>query len=168
MVQFKVVDENEFVGLLAQAEKCFRPKRYSRQQFQKYFGQDCFWHIVLLDGVMVAGAAVRHWPRNIGHIDDCMLIAEIQSFVKGYGKVLLGHLSFKYRNVWLAVDPDGGKSLSRYYQGILKQFGWEEVVVQNSKFNHRLPQSFWFKAGNKQNADVLKSYIIVFQAKVNG
>jgi len=85
--------------------------------------------VLVEDGVMVAAAAIRHWPRHVKHMTSCMLVAELQRFKKGCGKILLRHLSAKFSNAWLGVDPAGGKKLMAYYRRILKPLGWEEIVV---------------------------------------
>ena len=162
MVQFKTVGEKEFVYMLDQAEELFKPERYSRLQFQKYFGRDGVWHVLLEDGIMVAAAVVRHIPKHVKHMTKCMLVAEIQRFKKGYGKILLRHLSARLSNVWLAVDPTGGKKLMAYYKHVLKPLGWEEIVVQKSSFNDGKPQAFWMKAGTKQGRKSLLEYILGF------
>ena len=162
MVQFKTVDEKEFVYMLDQAEELFKPERYSRLQFQKYFGGDGVWHVLLEDGIMVAAAVVRHIPKHVKHMTKCMIVAEIQRFKKGYGKILLRYLSARLSNVWLAVDPTGGKKLMAYYKHVLKPLGWEEIVVQKSRFNDGKPQAFWMKAGTKQGRKSLLEYILGF------
>ena len=90
---------------------------------------DGLWHALVEDGTMVAAAFVRHVPKHVKHMTSCMLVAEIQRFKKGCGKVLLRHLSARLSNVWLAVDPAGGKKLMAYYKKVLKPLGWEEIVV---------------------------------------
>lgn len=71
--------------------------------------------------------------------DGFILIAEIQSVFKGYGKVLIENILSLCDNAWLLCDPTAKKSLAKYY----RQFGLRETVRKRTKWHDGETHFFW-------------------------
>lgn len=84
-----------------------------------------------------------------------ILLAEIQSFVKGFGAPLIRRIISKAENLWFAVDPNGGMDLVEYY----RQFGIFECKLEHSRWADGNRQYFFYKASDDQHADMILKFI---------
>ena len=74
--------------------------------------------------------------------DDVILLAEVQSAVRGYGRPLIENILSRSRNIWWCADPDGGESLVCYY----RQFSVKEYLIRMSKWVGGRPETAFYKA----------------------
>jgi hypothetical protein len=74
--------------------------------------------------------------------DGIILLAEVQSAVKGYGRPLIEDILSRSRNIWWCADPDGGDTLADYY----RSFGVEEYLINRSKWVSGRPEIAFYKA----------------------
>ena len=79
-------------------------------------------------------------------------IGEIQSFEKGYGKVLIDEIAKKYKKVWLMSNPMAKASLVDYY----RQFDFEEIVIKKSVWD----KEAHFFCTKDCDCDKLEVYIV--------
>lgn len=100
-------------------------KLFVSDQFDRFFGDDVNWHVLMSKGAAVAmSALVNDFPFKGYHFLD-----EIQSFKKGFGKEMIEKLVEKYKKIWFSADVDADKGLVDYY----RQFPFfEEIVVEKS------------------------------------
>ena len=74
--------------------------------------------------------------------DGIILLAEVQSAIKGYGRPLIEDILSRSRNIWWCADPDGGDTLADYY----RSFGVEEYLINRSKWVGGRPEIAFYKA----------------------
>ena len=78
--------------------------------------------------------------------DGVILLAEVQSAVKGYGRPLIEDILSRSRNIWWCADPDGGESLVGYY----RRFGVSEYLIKRSKWVSGRPETAFYKAEDSE------------------
>ena len=113
-------------------------KLFVSDQFDKFFGDDVNWHVLMSKGAAVAmSALVNDFPFKGYHFID-----EVQSLKKGFGKEMIEKLVGKYKKIWFSVDVDANKSLVDYY----REFPFfEEIVVKKSVWNGKKAYFFCTK-----------------------
>lgn len=115
--------------------------RLDMSQFEKYLADDgafaTLWY-GCFDGGRCTALAVLKKYRD----DGVILLAEVQSAVRGYGGPLMEDILSRSRNIWWCADPDGGESLVRYY----RRFGVNEYLIRKSKWVGGRPETAFYKA----------------------
>lgn len=81
---------------------------------------------------------------------DIILLAEIQAFTKGYGKLLIENILSRSKNIWWCASPDGGQSLVNYY----RQFGLKEHLIKTSKWTNT-PEYAFYKASDTEHEKII-------------
>jgi len=153
-----VKSDDEVKKILDDAKSYNENERYSRAQFVKYFkDKKKKWYGIFKDGKCRALCVLKHVP-NDSETKDIILLAEIQSFTKGYGKRLINKILSEYENVWWAVDKDGGKGLLDFYG----QFGLKKKTIAKSKWTKGTQQNFFYKSSDKSHEKKIVSLIDSF------
>lgn len=151
---FKKVQRDELMPLLDEIETYNESKRFKRESFEKYLRSDkvidredksMYYGLFSLDGHCLALSYLNKTP------DECILVAEIQCIVPGYGRILLQDIINKSCAMWLAADPKAEDTLLDYY----RTFGLEEVVLDHSKWADGKEEHFFFKANGKSREKIL-------------
>ena len=62
--------------------------------------------------------------------EGCILIAEVQSAIKGFGRILIEDILSRSSAVWLKANTEGGEKLLEYY----RSFGLKEVEADGHHF----------------------------------
>ena len=83
--------------------------------------------------------------------DGVILLAEVQSIIKGYGRPLIENILARSRNIWWCVDPDGGESLVEYY----RQFAASEYLIKKSKWVEGRPEYAFYKAEDVEHEQII-------------
>ena len=105
---FKKVPRNELVQLLDEIETYTESKRFKREKFEQYLvsrksidseDRSMYYGLFRLDGRCLALSYLNKTPA------DCVLVAEIQCVVPGYGRLLLQDIISRSSAMWLAADP---------------------------------------------------------------
>ena len=160
MVEFKIVDD--VVPYLDIIDKVNCNVHYSRQNFEKYIGQSKFRSFFCAledDGDPVAMAAMMNTPKD-DKIKDCLLVAQLSSFKKGYGAKLLRKLDNMFDNLWLAVDQTGGWKLEAWYESVLPQLGWKWMsTVSRWKEDKSRNSIFWIKVKDAEAEKLMVKHI---------
>ena len=82
--------------------------------------------------------------------NNIVLLAEIQSFVKGYGKALIENILSRTSNIWWCAEPASGQSLVDYY----RQFGLREHVIGMSKWTNT-PEHAFYRAIDEYHENII-------------
>ena len=152
---FKKVPRNELVHLLDEIETYNESKRFRRERFEQYLGsrksidsedRSMYYGLFSSDGRCLALSYLNKTPA------DCVLVAEIQCVVPGYGRPLLQDIISRSGAMWLAADPEGEDTLLDYY----RKFGLEEVVIDHSKWADGKEEHFFLKADGKHRESILR------------
>ena len=155
-IVFKKVQRDELIPLLNKIETYIESKRFKRKQFEKYLKSDkmidredksMYYGLFGLDGHCLALSYLNKTP------EDCILVAEIQCVIPGYGKLLLQDIINRSSAMWLAADPEAEKTLLDYY----RKFGLEEVVIGKSKWANGKEEHFFLKASGKNRENILRT-----------
>ena len=134
-VSFKKVQRADLPGLLDEIGTYAESPRWSREQFEKYLmsGKSVdsenrsMFYGAFAGGRCLALSYLNKVP------DDCVLIAQVSSVAKGFGKVLIENILSRAKDVWWAVDPEGGNGLLEYYRNNFGDIA-EEVELSRSKW----------------------------------
>lgn len=87
--------------------------RFNLSQFTKYFGVPKMkWCGAVVDGDCKALLAYNEDLPLKGYF----YISEIQTFEKGFGKILLMKFLESHKKTWLMADVTAGKSLIDFYE----------------------------------------------------
>ena len=152
---FKKVPRNELVQLLDEIETYNESKRFRREKFEQYLGsrksidsedRSMYYGLFSLDSRCLALSYLNKTPA------DCVLVAEIQCIVLGYGRLLLQDIISRSGAMWLAADPNAENTLLDYY----RKFGLEEVVIDHSKWADGKEEHFFLKADGKRRESILR------------
>ena len=142
MIQFKVLTSKaEIEHLLQFIPEMTANQRYKDMQFRKYLNPtdvdfdrgDTLWYGCFEDGICKALSILKKYG------DDCILMAEIQTIVKGYGKLLIENILSRTANIWWCADPESGEERLNYY----RQFPVKEAVIQQSKWTNSIEHVFY-------------------------
>ena len=135
VISFKKVPRRELPALLDEISSYAESPRWSRAQFEKYLYSEktidaedmSMYYGAFADGKCLALSYLNKVP------DGCVLIAQVSSVAKGFGKVLIENILARAPDVWWGVDPAGGEDLLSYYRS---NFGdeAEEVSLRRSKW----------------------------------
>lgn len=150
VVEFKAVSDAEAKLLIDQFEKYTNNERLDLNQFEKYFDerhqtQLQLWYGCFKDGKCMALSVLKKIPEGF------ILLAEIQSVIKGYGKLLLEDVLSRSKNIWWCADPTGGESLADYY----RQFDVEEHLIKMSKWTNTPEHAFFKVSDDKHRQQIL-------------
>ena len=131
-VEFVFVEEDDAMHIVSSMSKRTDNRRICDARFRKYYGNSGNrWIGMFEDGRCLSLAVLIKYPKN-DLVNDIILLAEFQSFVKGCGKPLLEVILAHYPNIWWMVDPDGGNRLLSYY----RQFkGMSESIFDSAGGN---------------------------------
>ena len=114
-LEFKSIATDELNVILRDMPSYADNTRLKSDQFEKYLAADdafaTLWYGCFENGSCMALAVLKKY-----HDDGVILLAEVQSIVKGYGRPLIENILSRSRNIWWCADPDGGKSLVEYYR----------------------------------------------------
>ena len=93
--------EEDFKQMMSKAR--ISNKHFNMKQFEKLYGADYVWSILLDNGECVAAAALL---KDFGPVDGMTYVNELQSLVSGggYGKKMLLALQDFYDKLWLMAD----------------------------------------------------------------
>lgn len=131
----------ELKALLREMPSYADNPRLDISQFEKYLADDgafaTLWY-GCFDGGRCTALAVLKKYRD----DGVILLAEVQSAVRGYGGPLIEDILSRSRNIWWCADPDGGESLVRYY----RRLGVNEYLIRKSKWAGGRPETAFYKA----------------------
>ena len=86
--------------------------------------------------------------------DGIILLAEIQSAVKGYGKPLIENILRRADNIWWCADPDGGEDLVSYYRQFTR-LGVKEHLIRRSKWANGVPEYAFYKAEDSESEKII-------------
>ena len=143
-VEFRAISEADVKSLNNQFKNYTNNKRFNSEQFSKYFDEKCkcqkIWYGCFKNNKLMALSLLKKIPENF------VLLAEFQTIVKGYGKLLLDDILSKSNNIWWCADPTGGESLVDYY----RQFGLEEQLIKMSKWTNT-PEYAFFKVSDAKH-----------------
>lgn len=124
--------------------------RLKTAQFEKYLAADgafaTLWYGCFGNGKCMALAVLKKYRD-----DGVILLAEVQSIVKGYGRPLIENILARSRNIWWCADPDGGESLVEYY----RQFGVNEYLIRKSKWVGNRPEHAFYKAEDPKHEQII-------------
>ena len=146
----QVLNGGELRALLREMPSYTDNPRLKMSQFEKYLADDgafaTLWYGCFYNGKCMSLAVLKKY-----HDDDVILLAEVQSIVKGYGRPLIENILARSRNIWWCADPDGGKSLLEYY----RQFGLKEYLIRKSKWVDGRPETAFYKAKDPEAEQVI-------------
>ena len=114
-LEFKSVAADNLKAILRNMLSYTDNMRLKSNQFEKYLTADDAFATLLygcFENRRCMALAVLKKYRD----DGVILLAEVQSIVKGYGRPLIENILSRSRNIWWCADPDGGKSLVEYYR----------------------------------------------------
>lgn len=126
-------------------------ERFRKSQFLKYMspspqtdddGSSCFLGMFDDNGRCLSMAYLNKVP------DGFILIAEIQSIVRGNGKPLIEFIISKSANLWWMADPAGGESLLDYY----RRFNLEEATIYGGK-------TAFYKTDGPENKETILQFL---------
>lgn len=154
---FKPVNRQDIPKLLDEIEGYYENERFERGQFEKYLfseksidAEDKSMFYVLFEGKKcLALAYLNKVP------EDFILIAQVSSVVRGYGKPLIENIIEMSKNLWWAANPNGGEKLVDYY----RQFGLKEVTFDNVKWVDGRSETFFYKAETASDEVRLLAYL---------
>jgi len=150
---FKALDENDVKDILSRVESYSNNSRLVLNQFYKYFDEDHIkqeklWYGCFEDDRCVALSVLKKIPKGF------ILLAEIQSIIKGYGKLLIKNILNRSKNIWWCTDPTGGDDLVNYY----RQFNVEEHLIKMSKWTYSPEYAFFKVSDDKHRAQILDTF----------
>ena len=146
-LQFRVVESEEAKHILEHVEEVTNNNRFMLCQFEKYIDKsDILWYGCFENSHCMALAALKKY------VDDrVILLAEVQSIIKGYGKSLICSILSNFKNVWWCADPlNGDKNLVKYYQ----QFNVKQYLIKMSKWTDT-PEYAFYKADAEHEKIIL-------------
>lgn len=154
---FRPVNRHDIPRLLDEIEGYCDNERFSREQFEKYLFSEkgidstdnSMFYGLFDNGKCLALAYLNKVP------EDFILMAQVSSVVRGYGKPLIENIIEMSRNLWWAADPDGGEKLVDYY----RQFGMKEVILDNVKWVDGRSETFFYKAATASDEVRLLAYL---------
>jgi hypothetical protein len=124
--------------------------RLNMFQFEKYLTDDSafatLWYGCFDGSRCMSLAVLKRY-----HDDGVILLAEVQSAVKGYGQPLIENILSRSRNIWWCADPDGGESLVEYY----RQFGVNEYLIRKSKWVGNRPEYAFYKVEDPEHERII-------------
>lgn len=127
--------------------------RLDMTQFEKYLSNDgalaTLWYGYFDEGKCMALAVLKRY-----HDDGIILLAEIQSAVKGYGKPLIENILRRAGNIWWCADPDGGEGLVAYYRQF-SGLGVKEHLIAKSKWVGFRPEHAFYKAEDPDTEKII-------------
>ena len=88
------------------------------------------------------------------HDDGIILLAEIQSAVKRYGKPLIENILGRAGNIWWCADPDGGEDLVSYYRQFAR-LGVKEHLIRRSKWANGVSEYAFYKAEDSESEKII-------------
>lgn len=117
MIEFKSISEQAVKDTLARMLLTTNNPRFVATEFSQYFdeqteGQIKLWYGVFVDNECKALAVLK----KFSYMPDVILLAEIQSIEKGYGKPLIENILLRSLNIWWCAEPEGGEDLLNYYR----------------------------------------------------
>ena len=144
-IVIRPINENEVVNIVSAMKSYSDNERLSTEQFTKYLDEHDtthkkMWYGCFKDGKCVSLSLLKKIP------EDFVLLAEIQSIVKGYGKPLLEDILKRSFNIWWCSNPEGGEQLADYY----RQFDVEEHLIRMSKWTNS-PEYAFFKVTDDEH-----------------
>lgn len=157
-IEFRLVKNTDLTALLNEVDTYNENLRYDKSQFEKYLGstkgidQGAIYYGLFRNEKCEALSYLNKTPG------DFILLAQIASFVKGSGKLLIENILNRSRNIWWVADPEGGESLVNYY----RQFGLEEHLIKMSKWTNT-PEYAFFKVSD----DIHRQHILEELDKVD-
>lgn len=86
--------------------------------------------------------------------DGIILLAEIQSAVKGYGKPLIENILQRASNIWWCADPTAGESLVAYYRQFAR-LGVKEHLICRSKWINGAPEYAFYKTEDSESEKII-------------
>ena len=138
--------------------------RFAAQKFTEQYARwnrDLFPSMIwygLFDGDSCKALSLLEKDRN-----GIILLVEIQSLVKGFGKILLDEILQKASNFWLAVDPNSGETLVEWY----RQFDLlKEHIVNHSIWADGNEQHFFYKSSNEEYEKMILSILRRAESKM--
>jgi len=154
ILSFRKVERADVPMLLDEIDIYCENERYDRKRFEKYLFSEkeiyresnSMYYGLFADGMCMALSYLNKTP------DGCVLVAEIQCVLHGYGHILLEDIFRRSPAVWLAADPYAGEKLLEYY----RSFGLEEIVLDGSRFAEGGQQSFFLKAEGEIRTNILR------------
>lgn len=169
-LHFRKVSKKSLTRLLNRIDSYVDNPRYNRKQFEKYMystkgidsvSNSMYYGLFDSDGRCLALSYLNKVPKEHNFI----LIAEIQSIIRGYGKILIENLLSTCDNIWWAADPEAKKTLIDYYRQF-KRFGVKEKTLVESKFSKNgKDETFFFKCSDDRHERVIRDYIDSFRVK---
>lgn len=154
---FRPINRQDIPRLLDEIEGYCDNGRFNREQFEKYLFSEK--RIDSVDNSMFYGLFEGGKCLALAYLnkvpEDFVLIAQVSSVVRGYGKPLIEKIIEMSRNLWWAANPDGGKKLVDYY----RQFGLKEVTFDNVKWVDGWSETFFYKAGTASDEVRLLAYL---------
>ena len=124
--------------------------RLNMFQFEKYLTDDSafatLWYGCFDGSRCMSLAVLKRY-----HDDGVILLAEVQSAVKGYGQPLIENILSRSRNIWWCADPDGGESLVEYY----RRFGVNEYLIRKSKWVGNRPEYAFYKTEDPEHERII-------------
>ena len=159
-IKFKRVQKEDLPELLDDIDTYYESPRWDRSQLEKYLSSSksiddeehsaYFGLFRANDDSCLALAYLNKVP------DGFILIAQVNSVVKGYGRKLIDVISGKASNLWLAADPAGGETLLEYY----RTFDcFKEIRLKHSKWVAGQPESFFYKTSDAEREDELVDWL---------
>ena len=150
-IEFAVVPKASLLMLLNDIKGWCENKRWSDLQFTKFLSSEkaidsdesSAYYGVFVDGRCAALSYLNKTPKG------CILIAEVQSAVKGFGRILIEDILSRGSAVWLKANPEGGEKLLEYY----RSFELEEAEAES--------QHFFLKAEGKKRDEILKAISVI-------
>lgn len=140
----QVLAGGELKAMLREMPSYADNPRLKMSQFEKYLADDgafaTLWY-GCFDGGRCMSLAVLKKYRD----DGIILLAEVQSAVRGYGRPLIENILSRSRNIWWCADPGGGESLVEYYRRFAR-FGVREYLIRRSKWAAGAPEFAFYKA----------------------
>lgn len=144
MIEFKSISEQTVKDTIAHMVLCSNNPRFVATEFSQYFdeqveGQIKIWYGIFINNECKALAVLKKLP----YMPDVILLAEIQSIEKGYGKPLIENILLRSQNIWWCAEPAGGEDLLNYY----RQFNCKEYLIKMSKWTNT-PEYAFYKAND--------------------
>lgn len=145
-IEFKIVPKTSLIRLLDDIKSWCENEKWNDLQFTKYLSsekaidsdENSAYYGVFVDGRCAALSYLNKTPKG------CILIAEVQSAIKGFGRVLIEDIITRSSAMWLKVDSNGGERLLEYY----RSFGLEEIEANG--------QHFFLKANGKKRDNIVE------------
>ena len=151
-LQYKIIsDHDEVQSIINSIPDYTDNHRYNPVQFEKYLDDSAVWYGCFKNNRCMALSVLKKIPT-----DDIVLLAEIQTVIKGYGKLLITNILSHAKNIWWACDVNGGEKLLHYY----RQFdGLIQTHIKASRWADLKFQTIFYKATDDEHADMIRSVV---------